>query len=205
MAPKASLPARPKRRNAAVALVCAGVAVGMVGLAYASVPLYRLFCQVTGFAGTPQTAESAPERVLDRKMTVRFDANVARDLNWSFEPVERRVDVKIGATRLAYFRAVNRAGRPLTGTATFNVTPEWTGQYFNKIACFCFTEQTLQPGESVDMPVAFFVDPAIVEDRSASKSMTITLSYTFYPVANPAKPLAAAPAAPVPADPPGSG
>lgn len=182
------------RRNAAVALVCAGVAVSMVGLAYASVPLYRLFCQVTGFAGTPRIAANAPAQVLETMVSVRFDANVASDLNWTFKPVEPGVDLKIGETRLAYYRASNRADHHVTGTATFNVTPEWAGRYFNKIACFCFTEQTLAPGESVDMPVVFFVDPAIVEDRLASKSLSITLSYTFYAVARPENPLAATPA-----------
>lgn len=205
-APKAA-PEKPRgtRRNAVLAFACAGLVAGMVGLAYASVPLYRLFCQVTGFAGTTQVADKAPDEVLDRTVRVRFDANVSRDLNWTFRPVERSVDLKIGETRLAFFRAVNHADRPVTGTATFNVTPDWTGQYFNKIQCFCFTEQTLQPGESVDMPVAFFVDPAIVEDGAASMALAITLSYTFYPVPGADKPLAAAPAAPVRADPPGSG
>jgi cytochrome c oxidase assembly protein subunit 11 len=196
---------RGKRRNAVLAFACAGLVAGMVGLTYASVPLYRLFCQVTGFAGTTQVATSAPAEALDQSVTVRFDANVSRDLNWTFQPVERSVDVKIGETRLAYYRAVNRADHPVTGTATFNVTPDWAGAYFNKIACFCFTEQTLQPGESVDMPVVFFVDPAIADDRSASRGLAITLSYTFYRVAGADKPLAAAPAAPVPANPPGSG
>jgi cytochrome c oxidase assembly protein subunit 11 len=195
----------PRRRNAALAATCAGLVAGMVGLAYASVPLYRLFCQVTGFAGTTQVATSAPAEVLDQTVTVRFDANVSRDLNWTFQPVERSAELKIGETRLAYYRAVNHADRPVTGTATFNVTPDWTGQYFSKIQCFCFTEQTLQPGESVDMPVAFFVDPAIADDRSASRGLAITLSYTFYPVAGADKPLAAAPAVPVAADPPGGG
>lgn len=202
MARKSRLLARRKGRNAALALACAGIVMGMVGLAYASVPLYRLFCQVTGFAGTTQIAENAPEHVLDRMVKVRFDANVARDLDWSFAPVERGVDIRIGETKLAYFHAVNHADRPVTGSATFNVTPDWAGAYFNKIQCFCFTEQTLQPGESVDMPVVFFVDPAIVEDRSASKSMAITLSYTFYPAENADEPQTAAPA---PADTPGSG
>jgi len=181
----------PRRRNAVLAFACAGLVAGMVGLAYASVPLYRLFCQVTGFAGTTRVATSAPAEVLDRTVTVRFDANVSRDLNWTFAPVERGVDLRIGETRLSFFRAVNRADHPLTGIATFNVTPDWTGQYFNKIQCFCFTEQTLEPGESVDMPVAFFIDPAIADDRAASKSLSITLSYTFYPVAR-AKELPAA-------------
>ena len=190
------VPARPKRRNTTLALACFAIAAGMVGLAYASVPLYRLFCQVTGFAGTTQIATSAPAQALDQSVSVRFDANIARNLNWTFEPVERGLELKIGETRLAYYRATNRADHPVTGTATFNVTPEWTGQYFNKIECFCFTEQTLAPGESVDMLVAFFIDPAIVEDRSTSASLSITLSYTFYPVADADRPLAAAPATP---------
>jgi cytochrome c oxidase assembly protein subunit 11 len=202
---KGTTRARSKSRNLALALTCAGVVAGMVGLAYASVPLYRLFCQVTGFAGTTQVAESAPGKVLDRTITVRFDSNVSRDLDWSFKPVQRSVELKIGETRLVYFRAVNHADRAITGSATFNVTPDWAGAYFDKIQCFCFTEQTLAAGETVDMPVLFFIDPAIVDDRSASKSMAITLSYTFYPVQKPDKPVAAAPAAPIRAASPSSG
>jgi len=199
MADRSPRAPRPgNRRNAVLALACAGVVAGMVGLAYASVPLYRLFCQVTGFAGTTQVAEKAPDEVLDRTVTVRFDSNVARDLDWTFGPERRSVELKIGETRLVYYRARNLADRPVTGTATFNVTPDWAGAYFNKIQCFCFTEQTLAAGESVDMPVVFFIDPAIVEDRAASRSMAITLSYTFYPVANPEKPVAAARPNPAP-------
>lgn len=180
------------RRNGLVALALAGLVAGMVGLSYAAVPLYRIFCQVTGFGGTPRVAGDAPVRIADMRVSVRFDANIARDLDWSFRPVQASVEAQAGETRLAFYRATNRADVPLTGTSTFNVTPEWAGQYFNKIECFCFTEQTLQPGESIDMPVSFFIDPKIAEDRAASRAVTITLSYTFYPVAGDAKPLAAA-------------
>src|SRR5690606_16832131 len=154
----------------------------MLGLSYAAVPLYAMFCQVTGFAGTTQRAERPSDTVLDRAVTIRFDSNVAQGLGWTFEPVQRKVDVKIGENALAFYRAENTSGRPVTGTATFNVTPEIAGSYFNKIECFCFQEQRLEPGESVDMPVSFFVDPAILEDETASHLTQITLSYTFYPV-----------------------
>ena len=167
----------------------------MVGLAYASVPLYSLFCQVTGYGGTTQRAEAPSDTVLDQTMTIRFDANVAPGLGWKFEPVQHTVDVKIGENTLIFYRAENTSDRPITGTATFNVTPEIAGSYFNKIACFCFQEQRLEPGQSIDMPVSFFVDPAIVEDSSgAGKLSQITLSYTFYP-AEKQKSAAAPPAA----------
>lgn len=169
-------------RHRRVALICAAVAVGMLGLAYAAVPLYTLFCQVTGFAGTTQRAERPSDTVLDRVVTIRFDANVAPGLGWAFEPVQRTVDVKIGENTLAFYRAKNTSGHPITGTATFNVTPEIAGSYFNKIECFCFQEQRLEPGEAIDMPVSFFVDPAIVDDENAGRLTQITLSYTFYPV-----------------------
>lgn len=152
----------------------------MVGLAYAAVPLYDLFCRVTGYGGTTQTAEVAPEQALDRRITVRFDAGVARDMPWAFQPVERQMTLRVGETALAFYRAVNDGPTPITGTATFNVTPLKAGQYFSKIECFCFTEQTLAPGQSVDMPVQFFVDPAIAEDRNLDDVKTITLSYTFF-------------------------
>lgn len=161
---------------------CTAGAVGMLGLAYAAVPLYAMFCQVTGYGGTTQRVEKPSSTVLDRVVTVRFDSNVAPGLGWQFEPVQHTVDVKIGENTLAFYRAVNTSGRPVAGTATFNVTPEIAGSYFNKIECFCFQEQLLAPGESIDMPVSFFVDPAIVEDRSGAGELTqITLSYTFYP------------------------
>lgn len=169
-------------RHRRVAAWCAGMAVVMLGLAYAAVPLYSLFCQVTGFAGTTQKAEKPSERVLDRVVTIRFDANVAPGLGWSFQPVQRTMDVKIGENALAFYRAENTSDRPITGTATFNVTPEIAGSYFNKLACFCFQEQRLEPGQSMEMPVSYFVDPAIVDDKSAGHLSQITLSYTFHPV-----------------------
>jgi cytochrome c oxidase assembly protein subunit 11 len=179
----------PATRNAAknvrVALMSALVAVSMVGLAYASVPLYRLFCQVTGYGGTTQRAEAAPEKTVDRRMTILFDANTAGSLPWTFEPVQRSLIVKIGEENFAYYRATNTSGHAVTGTAVFNVTPDTAGAYFNKIECFCFTEQTLKAGETVEMPVSFFIDPAIVEDHGLDKVSTITLSYTFYPAGEP--------------------
>lgn len=167
-------------KNLRVVVVLLGVVAVMVGLVSASVPLYRLFCQVTGYGGTTQRAEAAPDVVSDRVMTVRFNADVNGDLPWSFYPEQREVTLPIGETALAFYRAENRSGKAVTGTATFNVTPLKAGQYFNKIECFCFTEQTLQPGQSVDMPVSFFVDPAILDDPNLDEVHTITLSYTFF-------------------------
>lgn len=183
--------ARGGRRDATVALTCAGIVFGMVGMAYAAVPLYKIFCQVTGFAGTTQRADQAPATVLDRTVIVAFDATVARELGWDFKPELQAVEVKLGESKLAFFKAHNRTDHEITGTASFNVTPEWVGRYFNKIECFCFTEQTLAAGETAQMPVTFFVDPEIVKDKMMPTLRTITLSYTFYPVAV-AKPVAAA-------------
>jgi cytochrome c oxidase assembly protein subunit 11 len=168
--------------NLRVALMAGGIAVSMLGLAYASVPLYRLFCQVTGFGGTTQRAEAAPEQVTGKTISVRFDANTSPALGWKFHAVQTAMKVKVGEQNMAYYRAVNVLDKPLTGTAVFNVTPVNAGIYFNKIQCFCFTEQTLQPGESVDMPVVFFVDPDMLNDPDAVNIKEITLSYTFYPV-----------------------
>ncbi|MGD9784392.1 MAG: cytochrome c oxidase assembly protein [Hyphomicrobiaceae bacterium] len=173
-------------RHAGVAAALALLAVGMVGMAYAAVPLYRLFCQVTGYGGTPRVANAGSDRVLDRTITVRFDANISRALPWEFEPVARTMQVRLGETSLAHYKARNEAQRTTKGSAVFNVTPESAGAYFNKIECFCFTEQTLAPGQSADMPVSFFVDPAIVDDPDAGKLSEITLSYTFYPLDGPA-------------------
>jgi cytochrome c oxidase assembly protein subunit 11 len=169
------------RANARVALLTGGVVVGMVGLAFASVPLYRMFCQVTGFGGTTQRAEKAPDEIGERVMTVRFNADVAgTNLPWTFAPVEREVKVHVGEERLIHYRAINRGKEPVIGTATFNVTPAKAGIYFQKIACFCFAEQKLDPGESIDMPVSFFIDPDIAKDPNTRDLQTITLSYTFF-------------------------
>jgi cytochrome c oxidase assembly protein subunit 11 len=153
----------------------------MGALSYAAVPLYQMFCQVTGYGGTTQRAEKAPDQVFDRKITIRFDANVTPGMDWDFAPEQQTVDVKVGESTLAFYKASNTADRAITGTASFNVSPDVAGRYFSKIECFCFKEQTLQAGESVDMPVSFFVDPSIMKDRDAEAVKEITLSYTFYP------------------------
>jgi cytochrome c oxidase assembly protein subunit 11 len=167
-------------RHRTVALALVGLVAVMTGLSFAAVPLYRMFCQVTGYGGTPQRAEAAPERGLDRVIRVRFDANIDRALPWSFTPVERVIEVKIGETALAFFKAANTSNAPVTGTAVFNVVPERAARYFNKIECFCFKEQTLAPGASIEMPVTFFIDPKLVDDEDTRNISEITLSYTFY-------------------------
>ncbi len=173
------------KSNRTVVLSCVAAVAAMGALTYAAVPLYQMFCQVTGFGGTTQRADAAPGVVLDRTVTVRFDSNVAKGLTWTFEPVQRTIDVKIGQEMLAFYRATNTSDKPVTGTASFNVSPESAGLHFKKVECFCFTEQTLQPGQSVEMPVSFFVDPEIVADNSAAWIREITLSYTFYPTDKP--------------------
>jgi cytochrome c oxidase assembly protein subunit 11 len=152
-----------------------------VGLAFASVPLYRMFCQVTGYGGTTQRAEHAPAEAGERVVTVHFNADIAgTNLPWTFTPDQNEVTVRVGEERLIYYRAVNHSNAPVTGTATFNVTPAKAGIYFQKIQCFCFSEQTLAAGESVDMPVSFFVDPDIAKDPNTRDLRNITLSYTFF-------------------------
>jgi cytochrome c oxidase assembly protein subunit 11 len=173
------------RRHRRVGLYAASGAAVMLMLAFASVPLYRMFCQVTGYAGTTQKAAKPSDVILDRRMTVRFDASVSPGLDWTVQPVEATQSVRIGETSLAYYRATNNSSKTLTGTASFNVTPEQTGGFFNKLACFCFTEQRLEPGQSIDMPVSYFIDPAIVSDKDAGHVGMITLSYTFFLVDNP--------------------
>ncbi|GAK45017.1 cytochrome c oxidase assembly protein CtaG/Cox11 [Tepidicaulis marinus] len=164
-----------------IALLCAGVAAGMVGLSYAAVPLYQIFCQVTGYGGTTNRADTASASVLDRQITIRFDGNVSKDIPWDFKPVSEPVTLKVGETGLAFYEAYNNSDKPIVGTATFNVTPQQAGYYFNKIECFCFTEQRLEPGQRVDMPVTFFIDPEIADDPQLDSIKTITLSYTFFP------------------------
>ncbi|MCP5372370.1 MAG: cytochrome c oxidase assembly protein [Hyphomicrobiales bacterium] len=184
-----------RTRNGATALVLLGVVGGMVGLSFASVPLYQLFCKVTGYGGTPgrETAEqvhaAAPGA---RIIKVRFDSNVNHNLPWVFHPVKREVQTRVGEEVLAFYEARNISDRTTTGTATFNVTPFKVAPYFNKIECFCFTEQTLKPGQEASMPVSFFVDPEIFDDPATAEVTTITLSYTFFP----AKPEPRATAAP---------
>ncbi|SDW13875.1 cytochrome c oxidase assembly protein subunit 11 [Ruegeria halocynthiae] len=159
-----------------------GVVVLMGSLAWASVPFYDWFCRVTGFGGTTGVADVAPDEILDRTITVRFDASKAKDMPWEFKPVEREMEIRIGETGLAFYEAYNPTDKPIAGQASYNVTPYSAGGYFEKIACFCFEEQVLQPGERVEMPVTFFVDPEMIEDLEAKYVHTITLSYTFYEI-----------------------
>jgi cytochrome c oxidase assembly protein subunit 11 len=169
-----------RNKNARIAMMAGGFAVVMVGAAFAAVPLYNLFCQVTGYGGTTQVATGEAGVILDREVTILFDANTHQNLPWSFEPVQRSITVRVGESSLAFYRATNTSNRPVTGMATYNVTPYKAAPYFSKLECFCFTEQTLQPGESVEMPVLFFVDPLIEENRRADDISTITLSYSFF-------------------------
>ena len=169
-----------RRRNGVTLAALAMVLVVMGGLVYASVPLYRLFCQVTGFGGTTRTAEAPPAQPGERIVTVRFNADVSRTLPWSFRPVQREISLRVGELGLAYYVARNESDVPITGNATYNVSPQKAGIYFNKVACFCFTKQRLMPGESVKMAVTFFVDPEIVDDPYQDDVKTITLSYTFF-------------------------
>jgi cytochrome c oxidase assembly protein subunit 11 len=169
-----------EKRNAKTAMIMAVIVAAMIGLAFASSPLYRLFCEATGFGGTPLRAEEAPGAVAGQ-VGVRFDANVHPGLPWRFEPKQTTVRVKPGARTTIYYRAQNLSAKTITGQAVFNVSPDQAGKYFKKIQCFCFTEQTLKAGESKDMPVIFFVDPAIEKDPDTKGIDEITLSYTFYP------------------------
>lgn len=175
--------------NTSILVGCVMFVFGMVGAAYASVPLYRLFCQVTGYNGTTQRVEQFSETILDQKMKVTFDANVSPGLNWAFAPVQKSVELRIGETTQIAFKAENRSPYETTGTAIFNVTPMEAGAYFNKVQCFCFTETKLKPGESLDMPVVFFIDPEVTKAEETKNIRTITLSYTFYPSQG-AKPVA---------------
>ncbi|MEL7718779.1 cytochrome c oxidase assembly protein [Citromicrobium bathyomarinum] len=176
------------RRNLRIAALAFLAAACMVGLGFASVPLYRMFCQVTGFGGTTQVANESDAAIAERlassagtpPISVRFDANTASGMPWTFKPVQTSDSVQIGVRDLAFFTAKNNSSVPITGTATFNVEPEQAAPYFNKIQCFCFTEQTLQPGEEVRMPVLFYVDPAALDDPNMEGVEQITLSYTFH-------------------------
>jgi cytochrome c oxidase assembly protein subunit 11 len=174
--------------NRLLAMVLLAFFAGMVGMAYAAVPLYKVFCQVTGYGGTTQRATQYSDRVLDQKITVRFDANVA-GVPWDFAPEQRQVTMPIGETVQVAFRARNETNRTTSGRASFNVTPQSAGAYFMKVECFCFTDNTLKPGEQIDMPVVFYVDPDIVDAPELKNVHTLTLSYTFYPIDNP-KPVA---------------
>ena len=183
-------PKRKLKRDVVVAATCGVVAAGMVGAAFASVPLYNWFCRTTGFGGTTQVAEAAPGQVLDRTLTIRFDSNVAPGLPWRFVPEQNTVQVRIGEVKTVYYKVINMAARDITAQAGYNVTPPQVGLYFHKINCFCFTEQTMKAGETREMAVVFYVDPSIVKDSDQDPLNTITLSYTFFPVDAPQKPVA---------------
>jgi cytochrome c oxidase assembly protein subunit 11 len=173
-------------RDFAVAFLCGGFVALMVGMAYAAVPLYSWFCHATGFGGTTQVARSLPTHESARTVTIRFDANTAAGLPWSFKPERNTIDVRLGQVVTVYYRVSNEAARVTVGQAGYNVSPSTVGIYFEKINCFCFTTQTMQPGETRDMPVVFYVDPKLAKDSEQDKVSTITLSYTFYPVREPA-------------------
>src|ERR1700757_110316 len=203
--PNPATPPAP-RRDLLIAFLCGGLVAGMVGLSFAAVPFYSWFCRTTGYGGTPptgksapaptfrrtgcggtpQTAKAAPAQVSDRTVTVRFDSNVAPGLPWRFEPEQRTIDVKLGEVVTVYYTVTNEAARVTAGQAGYNVSPATTGIYFTKINCFCFTEQTMKPGEKREMAVVFYVDPGIVNDHDNDTLNTITLSYTFYPARDPA-------------------
>lgn len=169
-----------KNSNGKLAIACVAFVGAMVGLSYAAVPLYQIFCQVTGYGGTTSRVEQASDVILDQKIKIRFDANVSGDLPWDFKPKVREVEIAIGETAQIEYLAKNISGMTTNGQATFNVTPQSAGAYFNKVECFCFTETDLEPGESLDMPVIFFVDPEIVDYQETKNIKTITLSYTFF-------------------------
>ncbi|HXD44846.1 MAG TPA: cytochrome c oxidase assembly protein [Pseudolabrys sp.] len=184
------------RRDVTVAAACGVVVALMIGAAYASVPFYNWFCRTTGFAGTTQVSERAPDHVLKRTVAIRFDSNVAPGLPWKFEPEKNKITVHIGEVATAHYTVTNMAAREITAQAGYNVSPPQVGAYFNKINCFCFTQQTMKPGETREMTVVFYVDPSIVKDSDQANLNTITLSYTFYRIPNPEKPEAEVPQAP---------
>src|SRR3984957_10014918 len=187
------VPPRRLGRDAVVASICGFVVVLMVGASYAAVPFYNWFCRATGFNGTTQVATSAPSSApLARKIAIRFDSNVAAGLPWKFEPEQTEIEIKIGEVVTVFYTVTNQSARTTTGQASYNVAPLTVGKYFEKISCFCFTEQTMAPGEKREMPVVFYVDPSIVDDSDNAGLNTITLSYTFSPVRDPApRPVAA--------------
>ena len=169
-----------RKRNVRVAVICATAFFGMIGAAYASVPLYKLFCQVTGFDGTVRRADAAPDTILGKTMTVRFDANT-RNLPFTFTSEQTSQNVRIGETKLAFFKVTNNSNRPVTARAIYNVVPEQAGAYFRKLQCFCFEDQTIAAGATVEMPVLYFIDPEYAQDMNTKGKPEVTLSYTFFP------------------------
>jgi cytochrome c oxidase assembly protein subunit 11 len=184
---------KPLRRDVLIAACCGAVVAGMVGAAYASVPFYNWFCRTTGYGGTPRVAERAPDQVLSRTLTIRFDSNVAPGLPWKFEPEQNEIKVRIGEVATVHYKVINQAAREISGQASYNVSPPQVGAYFDKINCFCFTEQRMKAGETREMAVVFYVDPLIATDRDQDNLNTITLSYTFYRLPESARPPAEAP------------
>ena len=184
---------RRLRRDALIAAACGVLVAVMVGASFAAIPLYKIFCQVTGFAGTTQVASAAPQHELGRALTIRFDSNVAPGLPWRFEPEQNSIRLHVGEVATVHYKVINEAARTITAQASYNVTPTTVGAYFDKINCFCFTEQTLKPGETREMTVVFYVDPKIVNDRDQDPLNTITLSYTFYRLPDAERPMAEAP------------
>jgi cytochrome c oxidase assembly protein subunit 11 len=184
---------RPLRRDMLIAVSCGAIAAGMVGAAYAAVPFYNWFCRTTGYGGTTQVAEKAPDHILGRTLAIRFDSNVTPGLPWKFVPEQNEIKVRIGEVATVHYKVTNEAAREITAQASYNVSPPQVGSYFNKINCFCFTQQTMKPGEVREMTVVFYVDPSIVNDSDQKDLNTITLSYTFYRLREPARPVAGAP------------
>jgi cytochrome c oxidase assembly protein subunit 11 len=178
------------RRDMLVAAACGVLVAAMVGASFAAVPLYNWFCRTTGFAGTTQVAEKAPDHILGRTLTIRFDSNVAAGLPWRFEPEQNEINVRIGEVATVHYKVINEAARTITAQASYNVSPPQVGAYFNKINCFCFTEQTMKPSETREMTVVFYVDPSIAKDSDQDSLNTITLSYTFYRLREQAQPVA---------------
>lgn len=176
------------RRNRLIGIVCAVVFASMVGAAYASVPLYRAFCQLTGFDGAVRRADAAPDKILARKLVIRFDANV-RDLPWDFKAEQVSQEVRLGETKMAYFKVTNHGDKAITGRAIYNVVPESAGSYFRKLQCFCFSDQTIKPGETIEFPMVYFVDPEFATDFETKGKSEVTLSYTFFPAVDQAKPV----------------
>jgi len=192
-APNHHRQSKPLRRDVLVAACCGALVASMVGAAYAAVPFYTWFCKTTGFGGTTQVAERAPDHILGRSLTIRFDSNVTPGLPWKFQPEQNEIQVRIGEVATVHYKVVNEAAREIAGQAGYNVSPPTVGAYFDKINCFCFTEQRLKAGETREMTVVFYVDPSIVKDHDQDDLNTITLSYTFYRLREPERPVAEAP------------
>jgi len=184
---------RRLRRDVLIAACCGVLVASMVGASFAAIPLYKIFCQVTGFAGTTQVSRVAPKHELGREITIRFDSNVTPGLPWKFTPEQNSIKLRIGEVATVHYKVINEAARTITAQASYNVTPTTVGAYFDKINCFCFTEQTMKPGETREMTVVFYVDPAITKDSDQDTLNTITLSYTFYRLPEAARPVAEAP------------